>query len=102
MQRRINELKNINTARASFDAAMKYPMNLVEERFKRLNMDGRLVEFILYPGDNTLKVLTDTLIEFDPAFDPHIRSKSQIRKMPQIAELLASPEHCLLSDYTIQ
>ena len=80
MQRRINELKSINNARAYFDAAMKYPMNLVEERFKRLNMDDMPVEVILYSGDNTLKVFADTLIEFDPAFDTNIRSKYQIRK----------------------
>ena len=81
---------------------MKYPMNLVEERFKRLNMDGRPVEFIPYPGDKALKVLTDALVQFDAAFDPNIRSKSQISKMPRIEELLASPEHCRLSDYTLQ
>ena len=62
MQRQINELKSRDTARVSFDAAMKYPMNLVEERFKRLNMDGKPVEVIPYPGDNALKVLTDTLV----------------------------------------
>ena len=65
-----------------FDATMKYPMNLVEESFKRMNMDDRPVEVIPYPGDNTLKVFTDSLVEFDPAFDPNIRSKSQIRKIP--------------------
>ena len=61
---------------------MKYPTNLVEDRFNRLNIYGRPVEVIPYHGDNTLKLLTDTLVEFDPAFDPNIRSKYQIRKMP--------------------
>ena len=102
MQRQINELKSRDTVWASFDASMKYPMNLVEERFKHLNMDGRPVEVIPYPGHNTLKVLTDALIDFDPAFDPNIRSKFQIRKMPQISELLASLEHFRLSDFTLQ
>ena len=102
MQRRINELKSINTARASFGSAIKYPMNLIEERFKRLKLDGRPVEVNSYPGDDTLKVLTETLVDFDPDFDPNIRSKSQISKMPQIAEFLASPEHFRLSDYTLQ
>ena len=61
---------------------MKYPTNLVEDRFNRLNIYDRPVEVIPYPGDNTLKLLTDTLVEFDPAFDPNIISKYQIRKMP--------------------
>ena len=102
MQLQINELNSINTVCVSFDAAMKYPMNLFDDRFKRLNIDSRPVEVIPYPGDNTLKVLTDAFVEFDPAFDPNIRRKSQIIKMPLIAELLASPEHCRLSYYTLQ
>ena len=46
LQHQINELKSRNTELASFDAAMKYPMNLVEERFKHLNLDGRQVKVI--------------------------------------------------------
>ena len=88
--------------RESFVAAMKYPMNLVKERFKYLNLDGRPVEVISYPVDNTLEVLTDALVEFDPAFDPNIRFKFQISKMPQISEVLASLEHFRLSDCTLQ
>ena len=49
-------------------------------------MDGRPVEVIPYPVDNTLKVLTDGIVEFDPVFDPNIISKSQISKIPQILE----------------
>ena len=45
-------------------------------------MGGRPVKVIPYPGDNTLKVLTDALAQFDAASDPNIRSKSQIRKIP--------------------
>ena len=60
-QRQINELNSIGTVRASFDASMKYPINLVEDRFKHLNMDGRPVKVISYNGYNTFKVLTDAL-----------------------------------------
>ena len=59
-------LKSRDTVRVSFDASMKDPMNFVEERFKHLNMYGRPVEVIPYPGDNTLKVLTDAFVEFEP------------------------------------
>ena len=59
MKRQINELKSINTAQASFDDAMKYQMNLVEERFKCLELNGLPVEVITYPGEDTLKVLID-------------------------------------------
>ena len=62
MQRQINELNSRDTACVSFDAAMKYPMNLVDDRVKVLNMDGIPVEAIPYPGENKLKLLTDTLV----------------------------------------
>ena len=101
-QRRINELKSRNTEWASFAAAMKYPLNFVEERFKRLKLDGRPVGVIPYPVDDTFKVLTDALVEFDPAFDPNIRSKSQISKMSRNEKFLASPENFRLSEYTLQ
>ena len=40
--------------RASLDAAMKYPMNFIEDWFKRLKLDGQPVEVIPYHIDNTL------------------------------------------------
>ena len=69
---------------ASFDAAMDYPMDLVKTRFASLNLDGRPVEVIPYPRDDTLKVLTDALLDFDPNFDTNIKSKSQMSKIPII------------------
>ena len=84
MQRQVNELNSRDTSRVSFDAAMKYPMNLVEERFEYLNLYGRPVEVIPYPVENTLKVLTHAIVDFDPVFDTNIKSKSQINKIPQI------------------
>ena len=60
---------------------MKYAMNFVEERFECLKMDGQPVEVITYPVYNTLKLLIDSLVEFDPAFDINIISKSHTSKM---------------------
>ena len=77
-------------------------MNFFDERFKHLKLDGQPVEFIPYPEYNTLKLLTDALVDFDLYFDPNIRIKSQIIKMPLIAEFIASPEHHRLSEYTLQ
>ena len=86
-------MRSRDTARVSFAAAMKYPMNLVEERFKNLKLYGRPVEVIPYPEYNTLKVFTDAIVEFGPDFDTNIRSKYQIRKITRISELLTSLEH---------
>ena len=102
MEHRINELKSRNTARASFDADMDYPMDLVKTRFASLNLDGQPVEVIPYPRDNSLKLLTDALLDFEPDFDPNIKSKSHMSKMLLIEEFLASLEHCRLTDYTLQ
>ena len=102
LEHRINELKSRSTARALFDAAMDYPMDLVKTRFASLKLDGRPVEVIPYPRDDSLKVLTDAVLDFDPDFDPNIKSKYQMSKMPLIEEFLASPEYCRLTDYTLQ
>ena len=102
MEHRINESKIINTVWASFDAAMEYSMDLVKTRFSSLNMDCRPAEVIPYPRDDSLKLLTNALLDNDPDFYPNIKSKSQMSKMLLIEELLASPEHCRLTDYTLQ
>ena len=94
-------MKSVNTAWASFDAAMDYPMDLVQTRFASLKLDGQPVKFISYPRDGSLKVLTDALLDFDPDFYPKIKNKSQISKIPLIEELIASPERYRLIDYTL-
>ena len=81
LDHQINELKSINTVRASFDADIYYPMYLVKTRFASLKLDVRPVEIIPYPRDNSLKVLTDKILDFDPDFDSNIKSKSQMSKM---------------------
>ena len=63
---------------------MEYPIDLVKTRFASLKLDGRPVEVIPYPRDNSLKVLTDTLLDFDPDFEANIKIKSQMSKMPLI------------------
>ena len=102
LEQQINELNSINTLWASFDAAMDHTMDLVKMRFASVKMDGRPVEVIPYLIDNSLKLLTDTLLDFDPDFYPNIKSKSQMSKMPLIEEFLASPEHFRLTGYTYQ
>ena len=63
---------------------MEYPMDLFNTNFASLKLDGRQVEVITYPRDDSLKVLTNTLLDFDPDFDPNIKSKSQMSNMPLI------------------
>ena len=97
LEHQINELNSRNTAWASFDTAMEYPMDLVKTRFASLKLDGRPVEVFPYPRGNSLKALTDALLDFYPDFDPNIKSKSQMIKMTLIEEFLASPEHYRLT-----
>ena len=81
LEHQINELKSRNTARASFNAAMDYPMDLVKTRFASLKLDGRPVEVIPYPRDDSLKVWTNALLDFDPDFDHNIKGKYQMSKI---------------------
>ena len=72
---------------------MDYPMDLVKTRFASLKLDGQPVEVIPCRRVNSLKALTNALLDFYPDFDPNIKIKSQMRKMPLIEEFLASPEY---------
>ena len=76
---------------ASFDAGMENLMDLVKIRISSLKLDGQPVEVIPYPRDDILKVLTNTILDFDPDFDPNIKRKSHMSKMPLIEEFTASP-----------
>ena len=84
MEHRINELKIRNTAQVSFDNTMDYPTILVKTRFASLKLDSRPVEVIPYLRDDSLKVLTDALLYFTPDFDPNMKIKSRMSKMPSI------------------
>ena len=77
-------MKSRNTAWLSFDAAMEYPMDLVNMRLASLKLDGQPVEVIPYPRYDSLKVLTGSLLDFDTDFDPNIKRKSQMSKMTLI------------------
>ena len=55
LEHSINELKSTNNVGALSDNAMDYPMDLVKTRFASLKMDGRPVEDIPYPRDDSLK-----------------------------------------------
>ena len=77
-------------------------MYLVEGRIKKLNLYGRLVGLIPYPRGDALKLFTHALVEFYPAFDPNLRSKSQMKKMPIITEFLTSSGNFRLTDYTLE
>ena len=59
-------------------------MDLVKTRFASLKLDGRPVEIIPYSRDNSFKLLTDKILDFDPDFDPNIKIKSQMSNMPLI------------------
>ena len=95
-------MKSINNARVSFDAAMNNPMDLVKIRFASLKLDGQPVEVVPYPRHYSLKIFNYAILYFEPDFDPSIKSKSHMIKIPFIEELLTSLEHCHLTDYTPQ
>ena len=95
-------MKERKTARECFDGALDYPLKIVEESFKSLNIDGRQVEVKPYPKEAEVKVLTDALRAFDPSYDPEKQSKSGLQQMKNIAEFMNIPEHCRISEYTLE
>ena len=43
-----------------------------------------------------------SLIKFDNTFDPKIRNKSQLKKMPEIEEFFTSSKHCRMREYSVE
>lgn len=98
----LEDLKERPTEHEAFMAASDYPKQILEDRFKLLDLDGRPVTVIPYATENNCKIITDALKSFDPGFDISYRSRSNISKVPFIAEFFNSPYHCRVTPYTLE
>ena len=84
----LDELKERPYARDSFVSAMRYPAKRLEDRFSKLDLEGRPVQVIPFATEEDCGIITDSLKQFDPCYDPQYRAKSQLKKMPGIAEFM--------------
>ena len=99
---RLDELKERPTAREAFLAAMDYPKQQVLDRYQKLELDGRPVETMDYAHDEQRAIITNALKQFDSDYNSSYSSKSQLKKMPQIAAFVNCSKHCRITEFTVE
>jgi hypothetical protein len=95
-------LKSRNTAHEEYRLAIEDPLKTVEDRFKRLELDGQPVEVSDYAREEDVQILVDALTAFELGYDLSIRSKTQLSKVPHIKAFLESPDHCRITPFTLE
>ena len=98
----LDELKTRQTGHDEYASSMKYPKEIVEKRFGRLELEGRPAEVTEYASKEDMKILLDALSKFDPSYDFSITSRVNLRKMPFIERLLSCPNHCQRTEFTFE
>ena len=78
------------------------PQKRLEDTFSKLDLEGRPVQVIPFMTEEDCGIITDALKQFDLCYDPQYRAKSQLKKMPGIAEFMNSKEHCRVTDYSLE
>ncbi|OEU10421.1 hypothetical protein FRACYDRAFT_247516 [Fragilariopsis cylindrus CCMP1102] len=98
----LDELEARTTAKVAFSKAIAPSMDIVTDRFKSLDIDGRNIEVRKWPNLQDVELLTDVLQNYDPNFSRDIRSKAQLNRMPIIEDFLSSKEHFRETDYCLE
>eukprot|EP00957_Ditylum_brightwellii_P176837 13469777-Ditylum_brightwellii.AAC.1 len=81
---------------------MSVPLKQLEERFRRLKLEGRSVQVREWPNDGDADKLHAILEKFDPDYNKTIMNLSGLKQMPLIMELINCSKHCQFSDYDIE
>ena len=96
----LQDLKDRPSAREAWTSAIAYPKRFIDDRFGRLELEGRPVEVMEYADDEHTKIIVDALKKW--GWDSKYKSKSQLSKMPEIEEFFNSPEHCRKTDFSFE
>ena len=74
----------------------------MEDRFSKLELEGRPVQVLPYASAADCNIITDALNKFDPDYSIDYRSKSLLKKMPIIASFINCPKHCRMMEYSVE
>jgi hypothetical protein len=96
------ELESRPTAKEAFIKSIAHPINIVQDRFRGLQLDGRNVAVKQHPTDKDVKALETALRTFDPDYDPAIRNMARLKKMSMLHELLNDKRHVQCTEYTFE
>eukprot|EP00957_Ditylum_brightwellii_P184965 14086419-Ditylum_brightwellii.AAC.1 len=75
---------------------------MLENRFSKLNLEGHPVELMPCPTKAESAIIVDRLKEFDPGYNESYTNKSQLKKMPLIADFFGSSDHCCYTSYSAE
>ena len=77
----------------SFKNSMAPPIDVVEDIFRSLNIDGNPIEVRKYSKEAYPKVLMDALLCFDYGYRYYIKSKAELKNMHLLHEFLLSKDY---------
>ena len=83
----LQDLKDRPTAHEAYASAMGYPKGIVEERLRRLELDGRPVRVMDYASEDDVEGIVGGIKKYEPRFDVAFCTKSQLKYMPFIEEI---------------
>ena len=86
----------------AFQNTTSPPISAVEERFRKLNIDGCPIEIRKYPEEADTKVLMDALLGCGYVYRQDIQSKAELNNMPLINEFLSRKDHFRETPYRIK
>ncbi len=98
----LNELKSRRSAAELFISAMEYPKKQLENRTRLGSIDGRSIGVIPWATAAQVLNLHEKIRSFDSKYSPDFRNKNQLRKMPIISEFFDSPDHCRVTEFTLE
>ena len=81
---------------------MDIPIHTISHRFGCLSLDGRHVQVKECQSSNSFNLLHDALRIFDSKYDQKIQSRSQLKCIPKIKELLKIPERIQETEYSFE
>ena len=61
LESHLNYISERRTAYNSFTSAMQYPIKLLEDRYSKLDLEGRPVTVLPYANEEDCKIITDAL-----------------------------------------
>lgn len=76
-----------------FSSEMAYPMGTMEDRFSKLELEGKNMETLTYATQEDCNVVTTVLANVGPNYNESYRLKSQLKNVPLFAGFLNCTQH---------
>ena len=89
------------SGRKAYVSEISVPIEQISNRFGRIYVDGLPVHNHARPSLRSVNALHEVLRAYDKYYDPNIRTRSQLSRMPNLKQLLES-NHVQESEYSFE